>query len=161
MDNKVYDESPELKILADKIIERYHLYLGYIDTDNIFFAEITGNKPKKSPIIQVAGITSSWVRDIVLKSNNALYCIAVWAEEWTEISPDMQQWLIFDALLHVSEHNDGGLQKPDVNEFGILVEYLGPYWRKREDLPSLLGSLDPLPIPVPQDNTDEGSSVNF
>lgn len=161
MEDKTYSQSSELLIMAKQIIDRYHLYLGHIDLDNIYFAEIDGDKPKKSTVMQIGGITSEWVKQLVQKTNGALYCISVWRDEWDEIFPPMQKWMVFDALMRIDPHNDGKLMKPDVNEFGIIVEYIGPYWRNRTDLPDLLDSDDPLPIPLPAYNVDEGSSVDF
>ena len=161
MEDKTYVESWELKKIADKLIERYYLYLGHVQTDNIYFADIIGAKPKKATIMQIGGVNSPWVKQFIQKQNGALYCVSVWKDEWDETFPPQQEWLVFDALMRIDPHNDGKLVKPDVNEFGNIIEYLGPYWRSKTDLPSLLGGDEPLPIPLPAYNSDEGSSVNF
>ena len=161
MDEKTYSQSHELRNMATKIIDHYHLYLGHIDLDNIYFADIDGEKPKRAGIMQIGGITSEWVRQLLQKTNGALYCISVWREEWEAIFAPMQEWMMFDALMRINPNNDGKLVKPDVNEFGIVVEFIGPYWRSRTDLPSLLDG-DPLAIPLPKDNeSDLGSTVDF
>ena len=161
MEDKTYSQSSELRNMASKIIDNYHLYLGHIDLDNIYFADIDGEKPKRAGIMQIGGITSEWVRQLLQKTNGALYCISVWRDEWETIFSPMQEWMMFDALMRINPNNDGKLVKPDVNEFGIIVEFIGPYWRSRTDLPSLLDG-DPLAIPLPTYNVDEGeTNVGF
>jgi hypothetical protein len=161
MEDRVYEESSELKDTAERLVERYYEYLGHVDLENIYFAAIQGSKPKKTSVMQIGGITSEWVKKLIKETKGKIYCISVWASEWDEVFPSMREWMIFDALLRIDPHNDGKLIKPDVNEFGILIEYIGPYWRKKDDLPSLLDSKDPLPIPLPAYESDEGSSVDF
>jgi hypothetical protein len=158
--NNVYNESFELKELAENLKERYYLYLGYIDLDNIFFAEVGGVKPDKANVLSLSGIKSPWVKQLVRsqESNNYLYCLSVWSEEWLDINPDKQAWLVFEALLCISFRNNGDMRSPDVFGWGIMIEYLGPYWRNKDELPSLLGEENPLPIPLPHLDEDEGDT---
>lgn len=156
-----YSLSLELKHLAHKIVERYFYYLGHVDIENIFFAERDATRPKKAPIVQLMGVSAPWVVAQLMQANKALYCLFAYSEDWAGVSPAMREWLVFQALLGVSPLNDGKIQKPDVQDFGIIIEFLGPYWKTRQDLPSLLDTADgkPLPLPLPPDNTDEGNSV--
>jgi hypothetical protein len=159
MADKTYNESNELKELAGKLVEKYYEYLGQVDLDNIYFAEIDGEKPKKAGVLQVGGISSDWVKKLI--DDKVLYCISVWGSEWDELSPSMREWMVFDALLRIDPHNDGKLQKPDVNEFGIIIQYVGGSWRGRDDLPSLLNCENPLPIPLPKYDEDIGESFKL
>jgi len=147
-----YIESMSLKNMAEQLVDKYNIYLGYIDIENIFFASIDGVKPPKASPIFISGVASKWVRQILGKiPNGQLYCIAIWESEWESLWKSKQEWLLFDCLLCVGRNNDGSLRKRDCNEWAIIVEYLGPYWRIKDDveLPSLLDSPDPLPIPMP------------
>jgi hypothetical protein len=160
-----YTEAPELRTLAEKLKDRYPLYIGHADLDMIYFAEMTEDtdkpKPKKS-VMTLQGLSAAWVKQLLQKDIkiDKRYCLAVWAEEWLEFEPAMQEWLMFDALYAVSPECDGKVRKRDVQEFGFICEFLGPYWRGGEtDLESLLMSTDPLPIPVPPCEDEEGSTL--
>jgi hypothetical protein len=175
MEEKIYNHSPELQEMAEKIVEKYYFYLGHIVLENIYFAEIDSPKPKRAEAMSVSGVSSTWVKQIMDEMNkkikdktsfdNKLYCISVYGEEWDDISPTMQEWMVFDALLRIDLEGTGKLRKPDICDHGILLDYfgqigIGPYWRKSSNLPSLLAG-DALPIPLPPDNTDEGNSFNL
>jgi hypothetical protein len=158
--SKSYSASPELEECARRLRERYWLYLGHVDINNIYFAEIEGEKPKKSGVLTLSGVSAPWVKTLLASyGNSRLYCMSVWSDEWKGMATQMREWLIFDALFAIDPVSDGKVRKPDVQEWGVLVEYLGPYWRKRQDLPSLLGGTEPLPIPPPQILEDEGSTL--
>lgn len=161
MAEKTYSKSPELKQMAEKLKDRYYLHLGYIDLDNIYFGEIDGAKPKKAGLIEISGVSSPWVRQLMIEKNNTLYCIACWGIEWEELSPARREWWLFNALHYISPENDGKLRKPDVQEWGIICECkeAGPYWKTKEFLPSLLDGNEPVPFPLPRDTTDEGSTL--
>lgn len=161
MDDQEYNDSPELKDLAQHLISRYSLHLGHVDVENIFFAEINGEKPKKGKVARLAGASSKWVRQILAKNNEAMYCLAVYGDTWTKLTPSQQQWIMFDLLLSIAPENDGKVNKPDCVEWGILVEYQGAWWRKKDSLPDMLNGLDPLPIPLPPMEEDEGATVVF
>lgn len=158
-----YRESVNLFALARQLQERYYLHLGYIDMDVIYFADKIGDKPVKAPVIEVSGVRSSWVRQILSNTaNNKLYCIAVWFSEWSELPYNQQEWLMFDTLYSIGVENDGKIKSKDVCEHGVIADYLGVYWRQNNDLPSLLNSPEPLPIPPPPSlHDDEGSTVDF
>lgn len=162
MAERIYNVSHELRGMAEKLVSRYYLYLGTVDLDNIFFAEIEGEKPKRGKVMEVSGIRSAWVKQERQKDNKTLYCLSVWGEDWDDIDPYKREWMVFDALMRISPINDGSLRKPDIQEFGCIVEFLGPYWREKEQLPGLLDGDEALPIPLPRcKEEDEGSTVNF
>lgn len=149
------EECQEIKDIAKKLKEKYYLYIGYVNLDSIFFAKLTGEKPKKANILNVSGIKSAWVKYVLQRmSSEYVYCIYVWEEYWDNIYDSLQEWMIFDALLRIDQSCEGELREPDVCEWGFIVEYIGPYWRRREDLPSLLKSKNPLPIPLPFGSSD-------
>lgn len=163
---KTYSESPEIRMLAEAIKDRYYLYVGHVDLDTVHFAEITGAaKPKKAKVGEISGISSPWVRQLIISlGNSRLYCMAVWSEEYEELSPASREWLVFEALYSIHPECDGKLRKPDVVEHGPIVEYfastnVGLYWRKAEILPSLLSGDAPLPIPPPAFEDAEGDST--
>jgi hypothetical protein len=67
---------------------------------------------------------------------------------------------MFDTLYSIGVENDGKIRGKDVFEHGVIAEYLGVYWRKNPDLPSLLNSPEPLPLPPPPSlHDDEGSTI--
>jgi len=156
-----YRESVNLFALARQLQERYYMHLGYIDMDAIYFADKIGDKPAKAPVIEVSGVRSQWVRQILSHtSNHKLYCIAAWFTEWSELPYNMQEWLMFDTLYSIGVENDGKMRSKDVFEHGVIADFLGVYWRKDNEIPSLLGSPDPLPIPPPpSEHDDEGSTL--
>jgi len=160
---KHYDESPEIKDIATKLKERYYLYIGHVDLDVIYFAEITSEngKPKKAKLGQLEGVSSAWLKQKMIEDKKGvLYCLSVWAEEWDGLDPASREWFLFDLLYSVSGECDGKVRKPDISEHGIIMQYMhqagvGTYWRTLEKpLPSLLSSVDPLPIPLPPTDED-------
>ncbi len=166
MADKVYTEALDLKLTCEKIKDRYYLYLGHVDLDAIFFAEVSGAvRPKKGAVAEISGVSAQWLKQrLQEQADYTLYCLSVWGDDWTELSPNTQEWVLFDLLYSIDPANEGKLRKRDVQEHGIICEYLGPYWRgkhaKGEDLPGLLSSKDPLPIPLPPEgDVDEGSTI--
>lgn len=158
---KAYCDFFELKELAQKLQERYYAHLGHISLDGVFFAEIIGEKPEKIAVIELNGTNSSWHRMILVESHKELYCVAVWGEAWAEIPPDTQCWLLFDILLGVGPKMDGKITQPDVKDYGIVLQFLGPYWNKKQDaLPSLLAGDNPLDVPLPMSLYDYGEDTH-
>ena len=156
-----YIESFELLELATKLLSVYFVYIGHVDLEMIYFAEKSGEKPKKAKVGDISGLTSNWAKLLLAKSgkNNKLYCMSVWGTEWAELSPAQREWVVFSLLTAVSPFNDGKLVKPDISDRGYILEYfmnegVGPYWEKSENLPSLLDG-DPLPIPLPPDPEED------
>ena len=140
-----YFESLENKNTAEKLQERYHPFIGYVDLSKIYF---------------VSGVTQGWVRQ-VLNSNPETrgkeYCFAVWQEKWSLLEDSKKQWIIFKAIYSVSPQGDGKIRNFDVMDYGFIVEYfvhmgMGPYWETKEGLPDLLKSPDPLPLIIPMEN---------
>lgn len=162
MEKVIYSEASEMKDLATKIKERYFLYVGHVDLDTIHFTFKNAETiPKSAKIAELSSIKSAWVRQILaMLHDNRLYCISSWEEMWNDLEPEQKEWLIFDLMYSVHPSCDSRLRKPDVSEHGIICEFLGPYWRRGETpLPSLLGSIDPLPIPPPPMDGDDGATV--
>ena len=166
MSDLTYSASPEIEEIATKLKARYYLYIGHVDIDSIQFSEKSGPKPKKGKVADISGISSAWVREYLAQfGSTKLYCLSAWSEAWEELSPAAQEWAVFRLLLAVHEANNGQIKKPDVSEFGIITEFmcsigLGAHWEKKVgELPSLLDGVDPLPIPLPDLDTDDGSTL--
>lgn len=155
-----YRESVNLFALAKQLQERYYLHLGYINLDAIYFADKIGDKGAKQPVIDVSGVRSPWVRQLLNSvANTKMYCVAAWFTEWSELPYNQQEWLMFDTLYSIGVENDGKMRGKDVFEHGVIADFLGVYWRKDLEIPSLLMSKDPLPIPPPPSTHDEGSTL--
>jgi len=156
-----YRESVNLYTLARELQEKYYLHLGYIDMDAIYFADKIGDKPVKASVIDISGIRSQWVREVLSHtSSNKLYCIGTWFTEWSELPYNQQEWLMFDTLYSIGVENDGKLRARDVFEHGVIADFLGVYWRDNKEVPSLLSASEPLPIPPPPSlYADEGSTI--
>jgi hypothetical protein len=156
MAEPTFNESLDLYELAFKLQDRYRYELGHVDLELIYFAEKIGEKGKKAKIAEVSGITSAWLKQLLSKAgkNNKLYCLAVWSQEWGQLSPAQQQWAIFNSLYSISLENDGKLRKPDVQGHGPIIEFLGPYWQARKDLPDMMSG-DPLGIPPPPEPEED------
>lgn len=163
MAEPTYNESYELAELASKLQDRYRYELGHVDLELIYFAEKLGEKGKKARVVDVVGITSAWLKQLLSKAgkNNKLYCLSAWSQEWGELSPAQKQWAIFNSLYSISLENDGKLRKPDVQGHGPIIEFLGPYWQARQDLPDMLSgdALGIPPPPEPQEDIDELGST--
>lgn len=153
MKSKVnYHESVELKQLAIEICSRYSTHLYHVDPEKIYFCMKTSEngKPKSAKIAEVSGLKNPWVRKL-LQDQGALqcYCLSAWADEWDALQDEQRQWVLFYLLFGLSELCDGTMRKRDVeSEFGFMIEFLGPYWRLRGDLPNMLGD-EALPLPPP------------
>lgn len=156
MAEPTFIESYELAKLASDLQDRYRYELGHVDLDMIYFAEKIGEKSKSAKIVDVSGITSAWLKQLLSTAgkNNKLYCLAAWSQEWGQLSPANKQWFVFNCLYSISLENDGKLRKPDVQGYGPIVEFLGPYWASRKDLPDMLNG-DPLGIPPPPEPEEE------
>ena len=171
MPTPILEDAPDLKEIADKIVERYSIYLPKVETEVIYFAEKLGEKPKKAKVLEVSGINSAWVKkQLEDQQNDKRYCISIWGSEWMDLGPNTQQWALLNALLMLSPKMDGTLRKPDVLGFGFILEYMvqngfGAYWEGKlgvQPLPELLaedGSC--VPIPLPPCDDDEGSSTDL
>ena len=48
-----YRESLQNKTIAEKLQEKYYPFLGYIDLNEIYFAEMIGYESKKAPAYQM------------------------------------------------------------------------------------------------------------
>jgi len=161
-----YIESHELLELATKLKDRYYLFLGHIDLELIYFAEMIGDKPKKAKVISLSGISNPWVKAILAKDgkNHKLYCLSAWGNEWSQLGPSSKQWAVFKLLCNVEPAMDGKLKKYDIQDHGFIQEYMslahiGPYWEKSDTLPDMLAD-DPLPIPPPPlEEEDESDST--
>jgi len=154
-----YRESLQNKTIAEKLQEKYYPFLGYIDLNEIYFAEMIGYESKKAPAYQMQGVTSGWVREI-LNMNPATrgkqYCFAVWEEKWSNLPDQNKQWIIFRSLFSISPQGGGKLRPFDVMDYGFIVEYfvrigVGPYWESKDTLPDLLKGEECLPIILPMD----------
>jgi hypothetical protein len=71
MKNVVFLEAPEIKTLAEKLKERYYVYIGYVDLEQIFFAEMVGFTPRKAKPIALNGLAQKWVRDLLLSDTRS------------------------------------------------------------------------------------------
>lgn len=155
-----YQESTQLRVLAHQLRERYYLHLGHVDLDTVFFAEKTGDKPKKAGIIELGGVKSPWLRQVLERSaNHQRYCIAAWGNDWGFLDDTVKEWLLFDMLYSIDPDAEGAIRKRDVVEHGVIASYLGVYWREETVLPSLLSSPEPLNIPPPPICEDDGDST--
>jgi hypothetical protein len=162
MKNVVYLESTELKNLAEKLKERYYVYIGYVDLEQIYFVEMVGEKPKKGPVIVLNGLSQKWVRDLLLGEvqDKKIYCLGVYDEAWAELSKAHKEWTLFRGLFSLSPSMDGTLRQIDVQDHSFILEYMiknnyGANYMSQSILPSLLDSKDPIPIPLPKDSEDE------
>lgn len=160
MENIEYQPSLEILEIAKKLQERYFPFIGYVDLDEILFAEIIGFKPEKAPIYTMSGITQKWARDLILSNNQKkTYCLSVWSDSWSEISESKKEWIIFRCLYSVSPQSGGKIRPFDVQDFGFINEYfvrigIGPYWQTKDDLPSLLKGNDVLPLVLPMEDDE-------
>ena len=157
MSNYTYTESWELAKLARDLVDRYQFYLPTVDLEQIYFVE-KGNgkpKPKKQRVCKIFGLNGSSLKELAFQQTKKLYALEVWVNEWAQLTTVEKQWFVFNELLSVGR--EGKLKKPDILEFGYIVELLGPYWRKPSNaglLPDMLSG-DPVPIPLPPDDEEE------
>ena len=155
-----YSESIEIKSIAQKLQEKYYPFIGYVDLEEIYFSEIIGFKPDKAPIWQISGLTQQWARDLMAeKSQQKMYCFAVWSDAWSEFSNNKKQWIIFRSLYSISPGGKGKLRTFDVQDYGFINEYfvrigVGPYWQTKDELPSLLDGKEPLPLILPMEEEE-------
>lgn len=149
--SKSYEFSIELSNMAHALYHRYSMYFLGMNLHNIYFAFIDGKPPKRAPVVEINGINGAWAKQqLEIYEDTKLYCIAVWKESWDELFDNYKEWMLFEAMMYISDRNDGSLKKPDVVGFGPIIEYLGPYWKERADLPSLINSKKPIQLPFPR-----------
>lgn len=154
-----YIESKANYELAKELQEKYFPFIGYVNLDEIYFAEMIGYKSKKALPYQMSGITQSWVREILSsQSQMKYYCLSVHQDLWEELEESKKQWIIFKCLYSVSPQGEGKIRSFDVTDYGFIIEYFvrtgfGPYWEMKDNLPSLLGK-DTLPLVIPMDDKE-------
>ncbi len=151
-------ESQECLNIAQKLVEKYYMFIGYVDLDLVHFVEMDGYKSKNAPACVMSGLTQSWARDILRTSgSNKIYCFAVWSEIWEQTEKSKKEWLVFRSLYSISPALDGKIRNFDVQDYGFIVEYFvrsgyGPYWSEKDNLPSLLDNDIPLIVPMNDDD---------
>lgn len=160
MNNVEFVESKEVKEIANQLQEKYSPFIGYVNLDDIYFAEMIGYKPKNAAPYKMSSITQAWVREIV-SSNEKLktYCIAVYQDLWDELEKSKKEWIVFKCLYSVSPQGDGKIRNFDVMDYGFIVEYfvrvgIGPYWENKDNLPSLLSGNNTLPLILPMEDEE-------
>jgi hypothetical protein len=153
-------ESHELYEIASKLQDRYRYELGHVDLDLIFFAEKLGAKGKKAKVVDISGINSPWLKQLLSKAgkNNKLYCLSAWGQEWGQYTPAQKHWFVFDCLYSIAPENNGKLRKPDVVGHGPIIELLGPYWTASNVLPDMLSG-DAVAIPPPPEPEEDVNSI--
>lgn len=158
--NAEYHECIEIKNIAEKLQEKYFPFIGYVDLDEILFTEIIGFKPEKTPIFSMSGLTQKWARDLILSVNQKkTYCFSAWSDEWSELSNNKKEWIIFRCLYSVSPQGNGKIRPLDVQDYGFINEYfvrigIGPYWLTKDELPGLLSGNDILPLVLPMEDDE-------
>lgn len=166
MEEIIYVESDDLKKLASDLRQAYYIHLGYIDLDAIYFVEKHGEVPKKFKTIEIAGVTHGGIRQMLQKiGGNQNYCLSVWKDPWDDLHEYAKQWLMFEILYSIKHGSTGHLKKPDIQEFGPIIEFfansdIGIHWRKAPELPNLLDKIS-LPIPLPPDEEEESAGSTF
>jgi hypothetical protein len=162
MKNVVFLECSPLKELAEKLKERYYMYIGYVDLEAVYFVEMVGKKPEKSPVAVVNGLAQKWVRDLLLGDiqNKKIYCLGVWDEAWDALPKAHKEWVMFRALFSFSPSMDGTIRQFDVQDYSFVLEYMiknnyGANYLNKSILPSLLDSKEPLAIPLPPDPEED------
>ena len=160
MNDPEFIESQECFNIAQQLVEKYYMFVGYVDLNLIHFVEMDGYKGKNSPPFIMSGITQSWAKDIIRSfGSGKIYCFGVWSELWEEIEQSKKEWIIFRALYSVSPSLDGKIRTFDVQDYGFITEYFvrngfGPYWMEKENLPSLLKGSDTLSLVIPLSDND-------
>ena len=156
----IYIESEDLKDLSSKLKDYYYLHLGHVDLETIYFAEKSGDMPKKINTIELLGVNNPSVRQILKNDKN--YVLSVWKDKWDELHPNTRLWLLFECLYSVEPGSKGKIKKPDIVEHAPIIEFfssssIGVHWRKCDgELPCLLAD-PPLPLPLPPDPDEESS----
>jgi hypothetical protein len=148
--DEYYKESYELRQQIQTLISRYPFNIGHIIVDKIYCAKIIGDKPKRTPVLELSGINNMWLKHILSQGEgNYFYGLAVWETAWDEMYLTKKEWLLFDSLLSISPQMDGTLRKKDVYEWGCMIAIGGCYWRQSGELP-LLSSGPIINFPIPQ-----------
>lgn len=159
-----FEESPELKDLAQRLKDRYYMHIGHSDLDAIYFTEKDGEPPQKHNTAEIQGITSPPIRKMLeMLGGTYFYCIHIWKNDWENIHPNTREWLMFEMLYSVDPNNNGKVRQKDIVEFGPIAEFfandeIGLRWRNKDgELPELLGR-QVLPIPLPPNEEEDESA---
>lgn len=158
MNNVEFSECKENYEIAKKLQERYFPFIGYVDLEDIYFAEMIGYKPKNALPYKMSSITQSWVREVISNTDKLkTYCVAVYDDLWSELESSKKEWIIFKCLYSISPQGNGKIRNFDVMDYGFIVEYFvrtgfGPYWETKDNLPSLLSGNETLPLIIPMDD---------
>jgi len=140
MAEKIYSRINEAEEIVNKLVETYAEVLWQVRTNQVTVLGVENKEPtKRSALIRVRGVKNA--EKAILQINNVAtrYIVETYWSEWNEWDSTKKEWMLFRALLSISEQ-EGKLIKPDCTEFRIILDKAGVDWDKRTDvvLPSLL-----------------------
>jgi hypothetical protein len=153
-------ESHDLRKLAEALKARYHTHIGFVDLVRVAFYEdadpdVEPDLSNVSAALAISGISrAEWRRLQYDKNDPRRYVITSTKAIWDVLTPQQQQWLMFDALFSIDADQEGRIRKHDVREHSCIAEHLGVHWRGSVELPDLLGPM-PEVLPPPPAGHDE------
>jgi hypothetical protein len=149
--------SKEVEDIARKLCEVMYPWIGYIEPDEVYWAEITSDKPKNSkPICIEKG--KDWVKKLAGKE----YMVAVYSECWVEWDDQRRQHELLHAMAQIS-----GIKPlpPSYNfhmdglRFVMGSDLVESDWRRANNkgavLPDLLDEKVRACFPHPEEYEDE------
>jgi len=149
--------SKEVEDLARKLVEVMYPWVGYIEPDDVYWAEITSDKPKNSkPVCLEKG--KDWVKKLTGKE----YMVAVYSECWLDWDEQRRQ----HELLHAMAQMAGMKPLPNTYNFHVdgLLRIMGNElveidWRRANNngvvLPDLLDEDTREKFPRPEEYEED------
>lgn len=151
--------SIELEELCTEIVHSFPDHFEKVNLDEIVFCLsypdfYDASKPKS-----IGGIyaSASWISKFNFNVDKK-YCVYVIADAWDLLFEEQRQWYLVHLLSQIA--GNGSMYRPDLGkEFSFIVEAVGPYWRRKVELPNILDEDEPYIMPPLHPDFDDESSV--
>jgi predicted metallopeptidase len=146
-EEKNYTVITEAMDIIKALATRYPKELWTVRPETIIVLGITDReRPKSSKKVATIRKVSGATKALLLHHHIPTeYIIECYCADWTPLSPQKREWLLFHELLHVPGPDERGLIDHDVQDYAVVLDQVGLDWFKRDDLP-LLTAGDPIPF---------------
>lgn len=145
-DEKTYERVEVAEGIIKSLCEKYPEVFWRVRPERIAVLGITNKErsEKKKDYFKVNPVKGAHKALNIIYKVPISYIIELYWSDWNTWETNFREWMIFKALLMVSE-DDGKLIRPDCKEFKIILDIVGVDWDKiRNVLPSLTSSVVPF-----------------
>lgn len=122
--------APEYKDIADKIIDKFPISFGHIETDKVLFLRETEKSPKKYADIRKVVAPYTFMTELK-------FIITFYEAPMLGLNDAQKVMVVYHELLHI-DVDFNKLKKHNVEDFRELVSIYGVNWAIDPNLPNIL-----------------------